>query len=251
MIFFNKKIGETPLQAINRFKSRFPEYIDKKISYAGRLDPMASGLLLLLIDEENKNRKRYEKMDKEYLFEVLFGISTDSGDILGLIDKSVKKVDTSKAKLKNTLGLIKARKYQFPPKFSSVPVNGKPLYYWAKRKQIYKIKIPKRKVIVYSIKLIDYSDISFKKLKNLILKRVKLVEGDFRQNEILKAWKKYFISTTFISFKLAKIKIKCSSGTYIRSIAEDIGKILKIPSLALNIKRTEIMDKGLERNKRL
>ena len=61
-ILLNKAIGETPLELILKFKRKNPEYENEKIAYAGRLDPMADGLLLLLLGEENKKRKSYEDL---------------------------------------------------------------------------------------------------------------------------------------------------------------------------------------------
>jgi len=240
VIIFNKKIGETPLEAIKRFKLVNREYAKSKISYAGRLDPMAEGKLLLLIDEENKNRRQYEKLDKEYLFEILFGITTDSGDILGLIINSENKINISKKKAENALQSIKVRNYQYPPMFSSVPVKGKPLYYWARKKSINKIKIPKRKITIHSIELVDLYNISVKKLEEIVQKRIGLVKGNFRQSEILLNWKNYFASSSTLLFKIALIKVKCSSGTYVRSITKDLGKILKTACLTLSIKRTKV-----------
>ena len=53
------------------------------MTYAGRLDPMASGLLIVLAGEETKNKEKYLNLDKEYLFEVLFGFKTVTYDFLG------------------------------------------------------------------------------------------------------------------------------------------------------------------------
>ena len=59
-----KPIGVTPFQLIQQFRIEHPEYQDIKLGYAGRLDPMADGLLLVLVGEENKKRKQYEEMLK-------------------------------------------------------------------------------------------------------------------------------------------------------------------------------------------
>ena len=66
VINFYKKVGITPLQAINQFKSKNPKYKSKKIGYAGRLDPMAEGVLLFLVEEEGKKISNYLKLNKEY-----------------------------------------------------------------------------------------------------------------------------------------------------------------------------------------
>ena len=80
-----KPQGWTPLAAVEEFKKSNPSYSDEKISYAGRLDPMAEGPLLLLVGNENKKRKEYEQLKKSYEAEIVLGISTDSFDALGII----------------------------------------------------------------------------------------------------------------------------------------------------------------------
>jgi tRNA pseudouridine55 synthase len=67
VITVNKPIGLTPLQAVTQFRKKFPLYASEKIGYAGRLDPMAEGLLLLLVGDNNKTKEQYEQLDKEYL----------------------------------------------------------------------------------------------------------------------------------------------------------------------------------------
>jgi len=236
-----KRIGETPLEAINRLKKKNPLYLGMKISYAGRLDPMASGQLLLLLGEENKNRVFYEKKDKEYVFEVLFGVSTDSDDVLGLVQK-VKLGSFNDDKLNKAMKVIKKKTFQYPPLFSSVLFKGKPLYYWARQgKKAKDLKLVKRKIKIYEWKLLKTKFITIKSLASFVKKRITLVKGDFRQKEILLSWEKNLksIDKDFL-FKIVKVKVKCSSGTYVRSMAKDLGKILNIPSLAFFIKRTKI-----------
>ncbi len=87
-VILNKKEGETPLQALERLRSSNSKYKDAKMTYAGRLDPMASGLLIILIGDEVKNKEKYLKLNKEYEFEVLFGFATDTYDILGKVVKN-------------------------------------------------------------------------------------------------------------------------------------------------------------------
>ncbi|MFC1711868.1 hypothetical protein ACFLZ1_04770 [Patescibacteria group bacterium] len=235
-----KKVGETPLQTVLRFKKSHPQYLHDKVSYAGRLDPMAHGGLLLLIGKENKNRRFWEKLDKEYLFEILFGIATDSNDILGIITKTIKKTNVSEQKIKTVLTEIAKVKYQTPPIYSAVKVKAKPLYYWARKGLINKIKIPQRKIKIYKIKLESINLISQKKLQKNINARLNLIKGDFRQKQILTKWNNFFKSSDVDFYKTALIQVKCSSGTYVRSISRDIGKKLKIPTLTFTIKRTKI-----------
>ena len=88
IILLNKKEGETPLERLELFRVKNKIYKNVKMTYAGRLDPMASGLLLILAGDETKNKEKYLILEKEYEFEVLFGFSTDTYDILGKITNS-------------------------------------------------------------------------------------------------------------------------------------------------------------------
>ena len=78
-----KAVGETPLSCAEVFRAQHPELEGVSMAYAGRLDPMASGKLLVLLGEECKNQTAYHGLDKEYEFSVLLGIGSDSHDVLG------------------------------------------------------------------------------------------------------------------------------------------------------------------------
>ena len=80
-----KERGETPLECIERFRRANPEYKNVPMSYAGRLDPMAEGVLIILAGEANKKKSDFLSLDKEYTFDVLFGFSTDTYDVLGVM----------------------------------------------------------------------------------------------------------------------------------------------------------------------
>ena len=85
VIYLWKPVGVTPLQFLNIFKEKHSEYKNETLSYAGRLDPVAEGILIVLVGDENKKREKYLGLDKQYVSEIVFGISTDTFDQLGLI----------------------------------------------------------------------------------------------------------------------------------------------------------------------
>ena len=84
VIIAYKNIGETPLECLERHRKE--RSIDKDIpmTYAGRLDPMAEGLMILLVGEECKNKDKYLGLDKTYEFKILVGFSTDTYVFLSL-----------------------------------------------------------------------------------------------------------------------------------------------------------------------
>lgn len=241
VILVNKPIGMTPYQAVCQTKEI--EEVNEKIGYAGRLDPMAHGLLVLLIHPETKKRRKYQKMDKEYIFEILFGVSTDTYDLLGKIEKTevVNNIDKESfgKKLEKLLKKYKCKFVQKYPPYSSASVKGKPLFYWARKGLLQEIKVPQKQVEIYDIKLQKIFKLSKKEFISEYLKRIDSVQGDFRQKEIKKRWEKY-LQKKKGGFWIVKIKISCSSGTYVRSLANQIGKKLGYPALALDIKRTKI-----------
>jgi len=241
LIILNKKEGETPLEALEAFRKKNNEYKDQPMTYAGRLDPMASGLLVILAGEEAKNKQKYLNLSKEYEFEVLFGFATDTYDILGKITEVarqdlVKREDLEK-KIKIALKDFVGTYTQAYPAYSSKTVGGKPLFDYAKHGL--SVDLPVHQVTVQSLKFLGLRSISRKKLLETIEKRIEKVNGDFRQKEIIRAWKKNLEQGESL-LRIANFKIKCGSGTYVRSIAHGLGGGVGVPALAFSIKRTKI-----------
>lgn len=239
MLIVNKPVGLTPYQVVQKIKSDNPNLVDKKIGYAGRLDPMAEGVLILLVGSENKNKKEYEKLPKTYEFKILFGLSTDTYDVLGIpkigSEKSISKSDIN-IYLK---GLMGKQTQKYPP-YSSPKVDGKPLFKRARENKINNINIPSKIINIYNIKLISSRKIYSKNLHKLIKNKIDLVDGDFRQEKILKAWDKLLSKSNTKNYQVIKCKINCSSGTYVRSIANEAGKHFGVGAIAFSIKRTSV-----------
>lgn len=234
-----KPIGYTPLDVVRIVKKNNLEFKNSKISYAGRLDPMAEGILLLLINDENKKRHVYEDLEKTYESEIILGISTDSYDGLGLIE-DIKFIDISREKVERYLtSFIGNQKQAYPP-YSSKAVKGKSLYWWAKNNKLNEIRIPEREIEIYSIRLLDFEEIGSGEIAQKIIERVKKVNGDFRQNEIIENWVNFSIKNENYNFITIKIQVSCSSGTYIRRIASDLGKKLGSVAFAFSIKRISV-----------
>jgi tRNA pseudouridine(55) synthase len=102
VITIYKKKGETPYEALMRLRLARPEYAALPLSYAGRLDPMAEGVLIVLVGEENKYREKYLDLEKTYKVQILFGIGTDTYDVLGkVID--VKNIPISETEVRQAI----------------------------------------------------------------------------------------------------------------------------------------------------
>lgn len=235
-----KKEGETPLETIERFKIENPEYKDEKMTYAGRLDPMAEGVLLVLVGDECKNKDKYLGLDKEYEFEILWGFQTDTYDILGIPVLQNKNFEEPRKVAERTRNYAEIGKFKqkYPP-YSSMTVDGKQLFQWAREGKLDEIEIPEREVEIYKVEFLGDRKITKKDLLENILTRIDKVSGDFRQPKIKKEWVN--LLTDFAEaqlpqeFVISKVKIKCSGGTYVRGIVNDIFK-----AIAFSIKRTKI-----------
>lgn len=249
IIIVNKKEGETPLEALEVFRKKNKKYKNLPMTYAGRLDPMASGALLILAGEETKNKEKYLALEKEYEFEILFGFATDTHDILGKVTNyeisRVEKKELEKL-IKQNLKKFTGKFIQKYPPYSSKTVKGKPLFEYARSGEY--VEAPKREVFVRELKFLKIKSINNKNLFRNIEKRIKKVKGDFRQKKILSLWKKY-LHTSMLKYVVANFKIKCGSGTYVRGIASALGEQISIPALAFSIKRTKIGKWNLPRPK--
>lgn len=235
IILIEKPAGMTPLEAIRRYKKRHPETSDVPMTYAGRLDPMAEGLLLVLSGNAIGKKKKYMDLDKEYVAEFVFGISSDTCDALGIVRESQNPLPEKSSVLDALRALEGTRRIPLPP-YSSYRVDGKPLFFWARERKLNLIAIPKKEMTVYGISSIRIGSVSGSVLKNRARKRIARISGDFRQGAALKSWgnlkKRKFVS--------ARATIRCSSGTYVRSLANIVGKKTKTGAILFSLKRTKI-----------
>lgn len=173
----------------------------KKVGHAGTLDPDVDGVLLILLGNSTKASDYAMNLGKSYRAEVCLGISTTTQDISGeiLCEKTLEDVNVSD--LKTACNRLVGKIIQKPPIYSAVKVNGKKLYEYA-REGKFDVKIPEREIEVYSINLLEdtlyYKD------------------------------KKFYFT----------IDVNCGKGTYIRTIATQLGDILNIPSCMSKLTRT-------------
>ena len=235
-----KEIGETPLERIKRWKAANPEYKNVPMTYAGRLDPMAEGILLILVGDECKQKEKYLGLDKEYIVEILFGFATDTYDILGKITKQGDPTSTSlwRSGHHKDLQSFAGKFSQKYPKYSSRNIK-KVLFSTMVENSTFSDEVLTKEVEIYSVKILGQRKIGAKKLLTTIESRIAKVKGTFRQKAILSLWRKN-LKNKNDKYQIVKIKVACSSGTYMRSLAHNLGRKLGIPALAFSIKRTKI-----------
>jgi tRNA pseudouridine55 synthase len=237
MILFNKHLGETPLQALNRLRIEQSAVKDAVLSYAGRLDPMAEGLLLILVDDECKNKEPYLGLDKEYEAEILWGVETDTHDLLGLV-QNVSNTQPDQEKIADAIKNLVGKLIQEYPAYSSKPVGGKSLFAWAREGRIDEVKKPTKQIEIFKALSTDSYTMNNEALLKYIENSVGKVNGDFRQAEILLKWKS--VLETKQTFGVSKVTIACSSGTYIRQLAHILGAQIGTGAVLLSLKRIRI-----------
>lgn len=249
-VVIEKEIGETPLMALHKWKRANPAYANVPASYAGRLDPMASGKLLVLLGEECKKQKTYTGLDKEYEIEVLLDAGSDTGDALGLVEYAGRETVVEKGALRGALRAERGSHLRPYPQFSSKTVNGKPLFLHTLEGGIKLINIPEHEEMIYKISVRHIVHISSEMLAVRIaefLAKVpksdepsKKLGADFRINDVRASWEKVFATAGGRTFTILSLRVSCGSGTYMRSLAGRIGEALGTRALALSIKRTKM-----------
>jgi len=238
-----KKIGETPLQALERYKKE-NNLIGNKFTYACRLDPMAQGVMFVLSDEDVHKKEEFTKKDKKYKVQVLFGIKTDTGDLLGKI-KTKNSVNISADTILAVAGQMRGHICWKYPIFSGKTVNGRKLFdYYLKNEYI---DIPSYEGEIKDIVFIREYILSGKELLENIKHRFDLLRtstikekySDFRKDDILYEYEQNVSYDD--KFPIFEFELLVTSGVFMRTFAEKIGVAISVSSLAYSIERTEII----------
>lgn len=172
-----------------------------KVGHTGTLDPNATGVLPLLINDGTKISKYLIEHDKQYEVVLKLGVKTDTADIDGNIintDKNFKIENINEEKIKEKIKQLEGKQKQVPPIYSAIKVNGKKLYEYAREGKI--VELQEREIEIYEIDIIKI---------------------DNKNNEI-------------------QFKVSCSKGTYIRTLCEDIAKKLNTIGYMKELNRTKV-----------
>jgi tRNA pseudouridine55 synthase len=235
-----KQTSETPLECMNRAREELSLPPGEPMTYAGRLDPMADGVLIALTGEDRFNRDAFLKLDKTYRVHFLFGIATDTQDALGLIT-STSPAAPNEADLKRFFDNLPGKIQQTLPLYSSYKVKGKPLHWYAQ--QGLTVEPPTFEREVYSSDIKKVFTLASEQLLARLTEVIQSVGGEFRQTQILKRWQTADLPT---HLTICEVEIAASSGTYMRALADSLTKELDIPCLALSITRLKAGDYSLE-----
>lgn len=219
IVKYKKNVGETMTQLINRFMKEYNITDKKRVTYAGRLDPLAFGYIYFLTDADKKDDIKYCHLDKIYEVNIIEGILTDTYDIMGITVDGKKEGD-----IKDLLNNEYKQKY---PSYSSktVKVENKMMPLWQATKRGLKynqIEQPTKLVKLYNAEQLETYFLNKTELLKLINDRIsKVTIKTFRQDEILKLWN----TIQDREYKITKWRFHISSGGYIRYIANYLGGI--------------------------
>lgn len=180
----------------------------KRVGHAGTLDPIATGVLVIMVGRTTKLSRYLMVQEKEYVFEIEFGKKTDSGDLEGEVIEEIsdRAIKLSREEIEKVIPKFLGEIEQVVPMYSAVKVKGRKLYEIARHKaqgtRKKKIERPRRKVTIHELELLE------------------------------------FLPATKTSYPVAKFRVICSKGTYIRTLAEDVGKALGLPAYEKTLCRT-------------
>lgn len=183
----------------------------KKVGHAGTLDPMAEGVLIVLVGDACKKQSEFTKLEKEYKAEVAFGFETDTYDAEGEITKKSEGEGVlTEEKVREALQSFVGTISQTVPAYSAVKIKGRKLYELARKGKTENIELPSREVTIYKI-------------------------------EVEKFEKKY-VEKISAEVNVLTCVISCGSGTYIRSLAHDLGEKLGTYATLIKLVRTKVGD---------
>ena len=201
ILLIDKPKGITSFDCIRKLRTKLGI---RKMGHAGTLDPNATGLMIIGLNDGTKKLSEYIGLDKTYEAEIALGISTTTGDPEG---ETLREIPNSNIKIpkKQIENVIEdfVGEHNIPvPAYSAIKQKGEPLYKKARRGE--KVETPIKKMVVHEAELLSYTQ------------------------------------------PLLTVRLHVSSGTYIRSLAEEIGRQLDLPAMLSNLRRTQIGDFKIE-----
>lgn len=192
ILLVDKPVGISSQGAVSRI--RWKTKI-KKVGHAGTLDPLANGLLVVLLGKATKSSSVFMGHDKVYQAEITFGVTTSTDDAEGEILEQKDASSLSEQSILEACQHFEGEQLQMPPRFCARKINGVPMYKLAVKGK------------------------SFERKPALIcIQKIKILE-----------WK----------FPVATLEIHCSKGTYIRSLARDLGEFLKCGAFLSGLRRLQ------------
>lgn len=212
ILFIDKPRGVTSFDVLRRLRKQLNT---RKIGHAGTLDPLATGLMVVGVNEGTKLLKEYIGLDKEYIAEIRIGERRTTGDVDGEVLEKVKVPPLHHEHISNVLATMIGTHRLEVSRYSAMKKAGVPFYKIARRaeKTGEQVRSPIRDMDVHAAELQSIICI-----EELCVATVRFVVG---------------------------------SGTYIRSLGEELGRRLGYPATLQNLRRTKVGDFCVENAQKL
>lgn len=207
ILIINKEKGCTSHDIVYKVKKIFNE----KVGHTGTLDPLAEGVLPILIGKGTLCSKYLINHDKKYVVNLALGQKTETADLEGKIieEKKIPDKSLTQNEIEKVLKSFIGKQQQMPPIYSAIKVNGKKLYEYARKGQ--NVEIKPREIEIYDIKLMNI---------------------DAQKKQI-------------------QYEVFCGKGTYIRSLCEDIAEKLETVGYMESLKRIQVGDFKIEESSKI
>ncbi|MFA5257689.1 MAG: tRNA pseudouridine(55) synthase TruB [Opitutales bacterium] len=205
ILLIDKPKGITSHDIVDRVRRKL--HI-KRVGHAGTLDPMATGLVIILVGKATKASQYLMGMDKTYEGTILLGKNTNTHDADGTITQERPVPELAEAQILEVLKSFEGDQYQTPPMFSAKKIDGVPLYKLARKGQ--EVEREARLIHIYGFELDEWH------------------------------------APDKIDFTVA-----CTKGTYVRTLAHEIGEKLGCGAHLISLNRTDIEKFKIEDSVRL
>lgn len=227
ILIIDKPAGITSHDVVSRVRRILKT---RRVGHTGTLDPFATGVMVILVGQATRLAQFLDKDEKEYEALVKFGFETDTGDRTG------KRRDAgtqgrgdavTRQEVEDALGYFRGEIEQTPPMYSAKKIDGKKLYEHAR-----KGKTVERKPITVTIHKLEMSEPPTPHLP----------EGP------PKAGAAEVAGGSTETMETVTLRVTCSAGTYIRTLAEDIGRKVALGAHLAELRRTRSGKFGIEQS---
>src|SRR5438270_5098218 len=193
LVLIDKPPGPTSHDVVNQWRKLAAT---KRVGHLGTLDPMATGLLVLLTGTATRLAQFFGKADKTYIADVTLGVVSDTYDREGVVTETNARLPEDPEVIEHALDKLRGTYRQVPPAYSAKKINGTPAYKLA-RAQV-KVELQPVDVTVKSLDTVSWCG------------------------------------------NLLRFVVTCSAGTYVRSLAHDLGRILGCGAILSGLRRTAV-----------
>jgi tRNA pseudouridine(55) synthase len=251
MFLYYKKRFQTCLQMLDEARHEFPQLEDEVLSYVGILDPMAEGWVGVLVGkEENRERLKYSQAVKEYVVKVLVGVSTDSGDLMGVVESCQLEVGSFQLGRNKVVNAVESFPEEFSQKvsrFANKKYLGKPLWWY----KLHNVDVPEEALVERKVRILDrevmgIGEVSGEYLAGEIESMADVFGMSFRMDRVIPSWDVVFSDVQNTKFDVIQIRVVVSKGFFVREFVREISRRVGVPLVVLNLRRSKIFDLPLD-----